>query len=228
MFELSATSARTGVVSSNFFINPDRLRTLLLGLLWLIWIGRLCHFWTLGSNLAVIRPSGSFYLASSRLRTPFRYGDISFKKKRGYIVVELLDHLLEKLKRFKLVNKKGVFLFVSCLLNRLPQVVHFAQMFFPRIVNDGKGGIAQAESTNNFGISNNSITYGLHIKRTVINNCISCHRHTGKWGTYTEVSTDSETILNKIKINMPQDWSAESRMPLAIKMQLWIWGGKQN
>ena len=55
------------------------------------------------------------------------------------LLIYLLDHGFKEVERFKLVNQQRVLLLVTCILNRLLQVVHFAQLFFPGIVNRGQG-----------------------------------------------------------------------------------------
>ncbi len=51
------------------------------------------------------------------------------------IFIYLVVHLFEGAKSFNLINYQRVFLFVSCGLNTLSQVVHGTQMLFPCIIN---------------------------------------------------------------------------------------------
>src|SRR5690606_21631719 len=126
IFVFLSTATRTGIVSSYLFSYPDRLcvyrrfhrhsapRDSGPG-------GRGCRgtFGMIGLKAAVIR---------SRLLPGFLYllglldRNGSLEKEADHLPVYPGDHLLEELKRFKLINKEWVLLFIHRILHRLSQV----------------------------------------------------------------------------------------------------------
>ena len=64
---------------------------------------------------------------------------IRLHQERDNLSVDLQNHLLEEVKRLKFIDKQRVFLLVLRVLHRLFQVVEFAQMLFPSVVNHAEG-----------------------------------------------------------------------------------------
>jgi hypothetical protein len=57
----------------------------------------------------------------------------------GYgFAVHFVHHFLEEVVRFELIDQQRVFLFVTCILHRTAEFVHFAQVFLPVVVNGVK------------------------------------------------------------------------------------------
>ena len=69
---------------------------------------------------------------SSTLALFHRYAAMA--KKTYDIFIYLVIHLLKCIECFNLINYQRIFLFITCSLYTMPQVVHCTKMFFPGIV----------------------------------------------------------------------------------------------
>ena len=65
----------------------------------------------------------------------------SFCEEGDNIFIHPHKHLLEEVEGFKFINEQRIFLFVHRVLYTLFQLVEFAQVFFPRVVDHGEHDI---------------------------------------------------------------------------------------
>ena len=88
----------------------------------------------LGSGLA------HFYVALGRLLLAFGrsflYRYLAAHQNGDGLVVDLVDHRIEQVDRFELVDQQRVFLFVAGVLYGVLQVVQLAEVLFPGLVDD--------------------------------------------------------------------------------------------
>ena len=85
------------------------LRCLLRSLLWLLWSSR-----------------------------NYLYRNNASHKDRNSLGVHCVEHCLEQVERFNLVDQQRIFLFVACILYRLTELVEFTEVFLPCFVNRHK------------------------------------------------------------------------------------------
>ena len=65
----------------------------------------------------------------------FLHRNLPFHQRRHHPFIDLFNHSLKQIIRLEFINQQRIFLFISSILNRLFQIIHFAEMFFPGIIN---------------------------------------------------------------------------------------------
>ena len=61
--------------------------------------------------------------------------DATSHKCRQSLGIKGVEHLLKEVERFYLIDYEGILLFVACVLNRLAELIEFAEVLFPELVD---------------------------------------------------------------------------------------------
>ena len=168
IFVFLAAAARTRVVSPDFLFRMYRCRFALVGL-------ACCRSGSESRSLqfVYIHLCPLLAFALNRLRILLLDRDIGLVEYRKDVAIDLFEHLREEVVRLELVNQQRVFLLVRSVLHALAQIVHFAQMFAPSVVDGGKHHHFREYFVNLCAIA---VLAALQIDRNVIAEMPVCER----------------------------------------------------
>ena len=128
-----AAAAGTGIVAAGFFLDMHGHRLLFFGL------SRLCRSLHARSLQLIDIDFGSLLaFALYVLGRILPYRDVGLVEGAQYVGIDFVEHFREELERLEFVDQQRVFLFVGGVLHALAQVVHFAQVLAPCVVDRGE------------------------------------------------------------------------------------------
>src|SRR3989339_1401126 len=136
MFIFFSAAARTWIISSHPFLNADRLH--FTGLCRLsvsagtFKTDSICFLFCFDNS-----PASRFSFALKFFRSLGK----EFETERNNFISNLIEQFNKKIKRFALVFQQRVFLTVCAQTDSFFEVIHFAEMFFPSVINNRKNGI---------------------------------------------------------------------------------------
>src|SRR5690554_2001981 len=133
IFIFLPASTGTRIVSSHLLLHADRFQLSLLRLSGSsVGSGSPTHFILLGAVFAVIGLLIGCSLADT-LRILYRY--LPTHQDRHGFCIDLVNHHLEEVERFELVDQQRILLFVAGVLNRMAKFIHLPEMLLPVFVD---------------------------------------------------------------------------------------------